>query len=166
MTTEEVIRSTFGDAARYLSRDSCALIDARCIQHGIGAHSWCHYWRATHPPGFIYPNQAVTDAAWEAFDEWVADQKEYVPIMTALELDAFKIEAERAIDPVSFLTGEIKDVSPLVHYVMGRYLGYDNAVECWRQRAIQQLLELPWYRSSLDKMKKYLPEVPPHGPTF
>lgn len=166
MTTEETVRATFGDAARYLSRDACAAIETQCDRHRVNPETWCRYWRETHPPGFIYPNQVSTENAAGFFEEWVDQQKEYIPILTALELEAFNTEAERARDPVSFLTGRMDDVSPLIRYVMGRYLGYEQEVECWKKQATMQLAELPWYRISLEKMKTYLPEVHSHGPTF
>lgn len=166
MTTEEIIRRAFGDAARYMSSDAIEGVEVQCTAYGVFPETWCRFWRETHPPGFIYPNQALSDGSVLAFEEWVQQQKEYIPILTALELEAFQAEAARAVDPISFLTGKMNDVSPLVRYVMGRYLGYETEVECWKQLAAQQLAELPWYRISLDKMKKYLPEVGSHGPEF
>lgn len=166
MTTEDIIRGTFGSAAQYLSKEACGQLGMRCDQQGVNPETWCRYWRETHPPGFIYPNQALSETDAESFRVWIDHQKEYIPILTGLELEAFKAEAQRARDPISFLTGPMDDVSPLIRYVMGRYLGYEKEVDCWRTQAAQQLAEFPWYRATLGKMKKYLPEVPSHGPTF
>lgn len=163
---EEIIRGYFGDAARYLSKESCARIAERCSALGALPETWCRYWRETQPAGYIYPNAAVTEAALDRYGDWVAEQREYIPILTALEIAAFKAEAGRSRDPASFLKGDIPDVSPLVRYAMGRYLGYEEEAAPWLKKAEAQLRELPWYWDSLEKLQRYLPERRSDVPEF
>lgn len=146
-------------ASRFLTERSYEWIASLCRTYSVLPDTWCRWWLETRVPGYAYDNMVSSPAAEEDFGEWVQEQKEYVPVSTALEIEAFKVEVTRAVDPLQLFRRPLPDVSPLIVFVMGCHLGYKDEVEHLRGQAERQLRELPWYRNSLDKMRDCLPEV-------
>jgi hypothetical protein len=159
MDVEKTIKETFGPAARCLTDRTYGEVRRLCRMYSIFPETWCRWWVETHPPGMLYDNMAASAGNEESLGIWVQQQKEHIYVLTGLEIEAFNVEAARATDPITLLRSDIPDVSVLICYVMGRYLGYPQEVARLEAAACRQLRELPWYREPLEKMSKYLPEV-------
>ena len=159
MTTKEIVQARLPGMANYISRKGLAKIDELCAIYNVLPDVWCRWWISSHAPGQIYDAMILNEGSEKAFIEWVQDQKEYTPVLTALEIDAFKVAVEKASDPAEVFTVESSQVSPLILYVMGKYLGFHREVAPLFRAAMHQLREQPWYTQSLEKMAQYLPET-------
>lgn len=148
---------------KYLQPKDYKKIDEALKCFGANPEQLCRYIINNTLPKHIYPNWIHSAPMWTKFKAWLDHSREQSPINAGLELEALYTEMRFEKDPVKLINKQSLELSPLVKYVVGKYLGLDDAVERFRNQASQQLLEFPEYREGLEKFKDYFPEEIPYA---
>lgn len=146
---------------KYLHKKDYEKIDTALKCFGATPEQLCRYIINNTVPTYLYPNWIHSAPMWTKFKVWLDQMKEQIPINAGLELEAIYTEMNFESDPVKLLNKPSLELSPLVKYVIGKYLGLDTEVEKFRKQASQQLLEYPYYKEALKKLEAYFPgEIP------
>lgn len=162
--TRTILRDYFGDDSRTITTKGTYAIEALCDEMRVPIQTFCQWWAFTWPPGKIVDNFLCSEKTMAAFMAWVMEEKQFAKTTVKLEVDAF-MAAERANrdNPLRLFRNPVRDVSPLVQYIMGCYFSVPSEVEWARRKAMRQLLEKPWYRDGLGDLAKYIPKEDDNG---
>lgn len=154
-----VFRAYFGkEELKYLQPGDYKKIDNALKCFGAAPEQLCRYIINNTTPRHLYPNWIHSAPMWTKFQKWLAESKEQASIKAGLELESLYAEIRFEKDPVKLINKPSLELSPLVKYCVGKYLGLDKEVEKFRKQASQQLLEFPTYKEGLEKFKQFFPE--------
>lgn len=154
-----VFRAYFStEELKYLKSGDYTKIDSALKCFGASPEQLCRYIINNTVPKCIYPNWIHSAPMWTKFKKWLDDTKAQSPINATLELESIYTETRFEKDPVKLLNKPSLELSPLVKYCVGKYLGLDKDVEKFKKQASQQLLEFPGYKEGLSKFAEYFPE--------
>lgn len=163
-STRTILREYFGDDSRTITEKGVYAIEALCDEMKVPVQTFCQWWAFTWPPGKIVDNFLCSEKTMSQFMKWVSDEKRYASTTVGLEIDAF-MAAERANrdNPLRLFQNPVRDVTPLVQYIMGCYFNVPAEVEWAKRKAMKQLREKPWYRDGLGELAKHIPEEDANG---
>lgn len=161
--SETVFKAYFKNECKYISREVFAELDKYLEEKECRPEVMCRFIMDTRKPEYIYPRWLLSNAIKDEFSGWLAEKAKIVPVLAGLELEAFYAEARLIDDPRTLVLKEGLEISPLLRYLMGCFLGVPDAVEKYKLRASQQLLELPWYRKVFFKLSEFYPEEVPYA---
>lgn len=154
------------DTLRYLLGEQMALSDVGvktvmviCEEAQVPIDTFC-YWRLTeNTPGRLYDNIVKSDKVLTEFLTWTTEQYDTAKVTVFLEIDTF-FAAERASrdNPLRLFQKPVRDVSPLIQYLMGHHFMVPHEVEWRKAEALSQLRIKPWYKYYLGDLYKYIPK--------
>ena len=159
-----VFKAYFGkEELKYLKAADYSRVDAALKCFGANPEQLCRYIINNTVPKYIYPNWLHSAPMWTKFKTWLSTSLDQAPINAGLELEAIYTEMKFEKDPVKLLNNDALELSPLVKYCVGKYLGLDEIVDCYKKQASQQLLEYPGYKEGLKRFESFLPEEIPYA---
>ncbi len=156
-----VFKAYFGKEAQFLRDADYERIDNLFEQYKCNPETFCRFVMCTRVPEYIYAEWVLSNAIQAEFAKWIKEQETTIPITAGLELESFYARMNFEGDPLKVIHDEHLDISPLLRYLVGMFLGLDNEVLKYKKRASQQLIEYPWYAKVFYKFAEFFPpEIP------
>ena len=157
-----VFNTYFKEECKYLTDKDYERLDVLLSDYGCSPEMFCRFIMDTRKPEYIWPKWLLSTAVQEKFAEWTEKQSSSLPTRAALELERLYAGIKFEDDPVKFITSQNLEVSPLLRYLISKYLGLEEVAAKYRNIASQQLLEYPWYKKPFSKFSSFFPEEVPY----
>ena len=155
--SEPAMKSYFGNCVKALSGEAYRTIDERLGRLKVNPEVFCGFMVETKPLGVWYDNHFKSPFIWIDFDKWLVTKPNQVKVHAALELEEFYMELSVEQDVIKLLHNPRLEMTPLLRYLIGMFVNQPDEVKEFKQTAIKQLLELPWYAEVFHKFKQFFP---------
>ena len=145
-----------------MSNRALQQLGAKLQTSGYCMEAYGCWLRSTRSPSTVWhDNNIMHPSVWEDFIAYAAEENKLAENTIALELDelftCLKLHAEDLTH--AFTIARMHSVSPLLIYTTARSLGVEAIAATYKQAAIRQIHETPWFVTALTpKLKEHLPK--------